>query len=106
MSWEFFISYEHLIDLGIAIVIFLGFLVLRRLFTKYIINFILYLSKKSDNKLIPNVLNSFDKPLQWFFIIIGLYFALAYYPYFDHQLPIIFKWLKSIFVKPKGEKGV
>lgn len=98
MTWEFFISYEHLIDLGIAIGIFLLFIILRRLFSKYIIKFIIYLSRKMNNKLIPNVLNSFDKPLQWFFILIGLYFALMYYPYLDHQLPIIFKWLKSFFV--------
>src|SRR5699024_6537586 len=98
MNWELFISQEHLITLVITIVIFLSFLLFRRLFSRYIIKFILKLSKKVQSKFLPNLVASFDRPLQWLFIFIGLYVALVYYPYIDHTKPILVKWLKSIFV--------
>lgn len=98
MTWEFFISYKHAIHVGIAVFIFFAFLILRRLFSKYVIKILRIISRKAGNKLIPDVLHSFDKPLQWFFIILGIYFALVYYPYFDHQQPIVFKWFKAFLV--------
>lgn len=98
MTWEFFISYEHLTSVGIALGVFLAFLLLRRLFSKYVIKLILKFSKKVDSKFFTNIFVAFDRPLQWLFIVLGLYVALAYYPYFNHTEPIIIKWLKSILV--------
>src|SRR5699024_2447698 len=83
MTWEFFISYEHLIDLGIAVGIFLLFLLFRKLFTKYVFAFFLRLSRQSKNKFMPNIFLAFEKPVQWLFIIIGLYAAVKYYPYLN-----------------------
>lgn len=98
MTWELFISQEHLIKLGIALVIFLMFLLLRRIFSKYIMKFILAFGHKVKSEFLPNLVASFDRPLQWFFIFIGLYVAFMYYPYIDHTTPVLIKWLKSIFV--------
>src|SRR5699024_4270717 len=98
IDWNFLISREHLITVGISLLIFLGFLIFRRIFAKYIIKFILSTGRRVKSKFLPNLVASFDRPLQWFFIVIGLYVALIYYPYFDHTIPIISKWMKSIFV--------
>ncbi|HLR71363.1 MAG TPA: mechanosensitive ion channel family protein [Pseudogracilibacillus sp.] len=84
MTWEFFISYEHLIELGIAIGIFLLFLLFRKLFTKYVFALLLRLGRKLSEKFLPNVFLSFEKPFQWLFIIIGFYIAVKYYPYLNH----------------------
>lgn len=98
ITWEFLISNEHLTKLGISLLIFLGFLLFRRIFSKYIMKFIVTLGRKVKSKFLPNLVASFDRPLQWFFIFIGLYVALIYYPYVDHTTPLLIKWLKSIFV--------
>lgn len=84
MTWEFFISYEHLIELGIAIGIFLLFLLFRKLFTKYVFALLLRLGRKLSEKFLPNVFLSFEKSFQWLFIIIGFYIAVKYYPYLNH----------------------
>ena len=83
MTWELFISYEHLIHLSITIGILLLFLLFRKLFTKYVFSFFVKRSKKSNNKILPNIFLSFEKPLQWLFIIIGVFVAVKYYPYLN-----------------------
>lgn len=98
MTWEFLISQEHLIKLGISLFIFFIFLLFRRIFSKYIMKFLVKLGHKFQSKFLPNLISSFDRPLQWLFIFIGLYVSLVYYPYIDHTTPIIIKWLKSIFI--------
>ena len=50
MKWDLLFTYENLIDLGIAIGIFLLFLVFRKIFAKYIFSLLLRLSKKSPTK--------------------------------------------------------
>ncbi len=79
MTWELFLAYENLITLGIAVAIFLLFLIFRKLFTKYIFALLLKMTKKTKISLFSNVLVAFEKPLQWLFLIIGFYVALHYY---------------------------
>lgn len=98
MTWELFISYEHLTKVGISLAIFLAFLLFRRIFSKYIMKFILRLGRRIKSDLLPNLIASFDRPLQWLFIFVGLYAALVYYPYIDHTNPLLIKWLKSMVV--------
>src|SRR5699024_5473996 len=45
--------------------------------------FFLRLSRQSKNKFMPNIFLAFEKPVQWLFIIIGLYVAVKYYPYLN-----------------------
>lgn len=98
MTWEYFISREHLILLLTSLLIFFAFLIFRQIFAKYIMKLIIQLGGKIDSKFLPNLVMAFDRPLQWFFIFIGLYVAITYYPYIDQTTPLIVKWMKSIFV--------
>ncbi|WP_085993569.1 mechanosensitive ion channel family protein [Oceanobacillus senegalensis] len=84
MTWELFISYEHLIQLGIAIGIFLLFILFRKLFAKYVFAIILRLARKTKIDFLSNLLLAFEKPVQWMFTLIGLYIAVRYYPYLNH----------------------
>ncbi len=98
MTWEIFLSREHLILLLTSLLIFFAFLIFRRIFAKYIMKFIVRLGRRIDSEFLPNLVNAFDRPLQWFFIFLGLYVAISYYPYIDQTTPLILKWVKSIFV--------
>lgn len=82
---EFLISYEHLKNLGIAIGIFLLFLVFRKIFTKYIFKIIMRIVKKTKMNILSNFFQAFQKPTQWLFIIVGIYLAFSYYPYVNHE---------------------
>lgn len=64
------------IDIGIALAIFVAFLILRKLFTKYVFKIIVSISKKSN--LSQVVVHAFEKPLRTFFILVGLYVSLEY----------------------------
>lgn len=98
MTWEQFLSQEHLTKLGISLGIILLFVLLHRLFTKYVLRLLRRLSKKINSQFLPNVFDAFERPLHWLFIIIGIYLAIIYYPYFDHTQVLFIKILKSIFV--------
>lgn len=84
-NWEFLISYTHLKALGIAVGVFLLFLLFRKLFTKYVFRIIMRLINKTKVNFLSNVFQSFQKPVEWLFIIVGFYVALRLYPYFNHQ---------------------
>lgn len=98
MTWELFITYAHLKDLGIAIGIFLLFLLFRKIFTKIIFKITLKISKKRKASIISNVLLAFVKPLQWLFVIIGFYVAVRYYPYFNHMNPAFIKLMRALII--------
>lgn len=98
MTWETFISYEHLRELGIAIGIFILFLLFRKLFTKYIFKIMLRISRKGKTNFFPNIFLAFEKPLHWLFIIIGFYAAIRYYPYLNHADPVVSKVLHVAFI--------
>lgn len=89
MTWEYFISIEHLKTITITIGIFLLFLLFRKLFTKYIFKLLVRLGKKAKTNIIANILAAFERPVQWLFVIIGLYAAVKYYPHFNQiDLPL------------------
>lgn len=60
--------------------IFLFFLLLRKIFTRYVFSFILNLSSRSKFQLNEKLLKAFENPLRAFFLVIGTYFALLYLP--------------------------
>lgn len=95
---EFLTSYEHLKELGIAIGIFLLFLLFRKLFTKYVFRIIMRLLKKTKINLLTAVFKSFQKPMEWLFIIIGLYLALRFYPYVNHEQFWISRFMSVSFI--------
>lgn len=82
----------------IALGILLLFLLLRKLFITYIYAIILKISKKSPTELFTYVLTSFEKPLQYIFVIIGLYIAVGYFPYMDQSNLLFNQLIKTAFV--------
>ncbi|MFB4158530.1 mechanosensitive ion channel family protein [Geomicrobium sp. JSM 1781026] len=62
----------------VAFIIIMFFLFLRKVFTRYVFAFILRLSRKSKSELLPNILLSFQRPVRFFFVILGLYLAIQY----------------------------
>jgi MscS family membrane protein len=91
MNWNwnefrnYFLATGNLIDVGIAIGIFLLFLLFRKIFTKYIFAILKHLVSRSNSSFLSNVLRSFERPVQWVFIIVGIYAAAAYYPYLNEN---------------------
>lgn len=65
-------------EFGIAILIFLAFILLRKLFTNYLFKLIIYLSKKTPTEVFTNVLLAFERPLRVFFVVLGAYLSLEY----------------------------
>ncbi|MEQ6378293.1 mechanosensitive ion channel family protein [Bacillaceae bacterium S4-13-56] len=84
-SFDFYEFYQSnfgaLVDTGIAVGIFLIFLILRKLFSKYVFKIILRLSKKSPTVFFTNLFTAFERPIRWAFLIIGLYIAIGYFPF-------------------------
>lgn len=88
----------YFIDLCISIGIILLFLLFRKIFAKYLFNFLLKLSKKAPTHLFSQVFTSFEKPIQWLFIIIGVYFATRYFPLFDHNNLLFLRLIRSAII--------
>ncbi|RLL41287.1 mechanosensitive ion channel family protein [Oceanobacillus piezotolerans] len=79
MTWEYFLSIEHWTELGIAFGIFFLFLLFRKLFTKYVFVLFVRVIKKTRINVLSNILYAFEKPMQFFFIVIGFHVAITYY---------------------------
>ena len=101
VDWSFLKQlddYEVLQPIGITIGIFLLILFLRKIFTKYLFEFILKLARKSPTSLFRNVLYAFEKPVRWLLIIIGIYAALSYFPYFNEDHETFLKLIRTSLI--------
>lgn len=76
-QWFWSVTWQ---EIAISIAIFFIFLLFRKLFTKYVFRFILYLSRKAPVDIVTNVLLAFEKPLRLFFVFLGIYASLRYLP--------------------------
>ncbi|WP_413379929.1 mechanosensitive ion channel family protein [Alkalihalobacillus sp. 1P02AB] len=94
-AWETILNL-HWEDFAIALVIFLIFLLFRKVFTKYIYKFILATAKKTPAETVTNILTSFEKPLRWFWVIIGTFLALAYLPFTPYDF--VYQIYKSLII--------
>lgn len=74
-DWAYFATLETIF---IAVLIFLFFLLMRKVFTGYIFRWMLKLTSKTDSDFDDRILESFEKPLRVLFIVLGLYFAFSY----------------------------
>lgn len=101
MNIENYIDFQALLEMafwkeiGIASLLFLAFLLFRKIFTKYIFGVVLRASKKANFGVNTEVLLAFEKPLRTFFIIIGLYLALNYLSVSAHFSVFILKVFRS-----------
>lgn len=98
MDWQTYISQEELKYIIIALVIFLFFLFLRKLFIKYVYQLVLKVSRRSPTKFFTQFLLAYEKPLQWLFVIIGLYIAVDYFPFLEQGNPLFSKIIQSSVV--------
>lgn len=67
-------------DYIIAALIFLFFILLRKLFTTYIFNLVLRLFNRTNTEADQKVLLAFEGPMRAFFVVLGIYAALIYLP--------------------------
>ncbi len=95
---EFFTSPENLIDIGITVGIFLLFLFFRKIFTKYIFALLLKIGKKVPTDLFAQFLLAYEKPMQWLFIVIGIYVSAQYFPYFNEKNPFFLDVIRSSII--------
>lgn len=72
------LSKVNVVALSIALIIFLLFLVLRRIFSRYISKLLLALTAKTKTSLDGLLVESFQKPIEMGFVFGGLYIALNY----------------------------
>lgn len=63
---------------GIAILIFIFFLILRKIFSKYIFKYLLKLSTKTSSNWDDKILRAYEVPLSLLFIVVGFYLSLTY----------------------------
>ena len=67
-------------NLAVALLVFLFFLLLRRLFTKYTVKSLLQFAKQTKSKYDDSIIQEIYKPIEFFFIVIGLnlFFKLSF----------------------------
>ncbi len=92
------LDYDMLKDLGISIGILLLFILFRNLFTKYVFQLILKLSRKTPTDFFTQICLSFERPIGWLFIIIGLYVAMDYFPFIEQHNALFLKFLRSMVI--------
>ncbi|HHX51819.1 MAG TPA: mechanosensitive ion channel family protein [Clostridia bacterium] len=63
-----------------AALIFFGFLFFRGIFTNLILKLLLNITRRTKTRLDDYIAGSFEKPLQLFFVFLGLYLALVFLP--------------------------
>lgn len=73
-------NWENLKYAVIAFLIFFAFLILRKVFTRYIFGWLLKLSNSTTHTLDEKILIAFEKPISAIFILLGVYLALLYLP--------------------------
>jgi MscS family membrane protein len=82
----------------IAVIIFLFFLSLGNILSKYIIKIITKLTSHDPSNLNNKIAQSFQKPLRYFIIILGTYWALRYLPLTSAQDIYIHKLFRSAII--------
>lgn len=95
---DLYITPELLNKLLISALIFLGFLVFRKLFTTLLFSIILKLTKKTKSDVDTNILLAFENPIRVLLIIIGIYAALSYLPITPNQQNSLDIFLRSFII--------
>ncbi|SFA81510.1 MULTISPECIES: mechanosensitive ion channel family protein [unclassified Bacillus (in: firmicutes)] len=94
----FGLEYETLKNLGISIGILAVFILFRNIFTKYVFQLILKIFKKAPTDFFTKICLSFERPLGWAFIILGLYVAMDYFPFIEQHNSLFLKFLRSMVI--------
>lgn len=87
--------YESII---VPVSIVVAFLLFSKIFTKYLSKLLLYLTKKTQTDLDDRLVEAFNKPLSFFFAILGLYIAIQSLPFDMSNYGFIDKMYRSIVI--------
>lgn len=98
MDWKTYLLHDDVINVAIAIGILLLFLVIRKVFIKYIYHLFLKLSRKSPTEFFTQLFLAYEKPFQWLFVIIGIYVAVDYFPYIEQSNELFSHLIQSSVV--------
>ncbi|SER85301.1 MscS family membrane protein [Gracilibacillus ureilyticus] len=100
MNWQFWnrISTEDWINIAISLGIVLLFLILRKLFTKYVFYLIVKLTKMAKSEFLNQIVEAFERPLRWIFILIGLYVAIDFFPYIEQNNPLLLSLIRVGYI--------
>lgn len=85
-------------EIGAAILVFSIFLLLRRVFTRYIFKITLRIVRKSPTEIDTCFLLAFEGPLRSLFIILGICFAFMFLPLTPYQDFLILKFMRSALI--------
>lgn len=85
-------------DITGALIIFVLFLLIRKIFVRYIFRTIKRLSKKTKTKLDTNIIEAFENPLRALIIVLGVFFALRYLPLTPDQNFIVVKLFRGSLI--------
>ncbi len=96
--WDFILFDENVRNIGISIVVFFLFLLFRKLFTKYVFSILNKLGKKTPGEMLSSILLAFKKPMQWFFIVIGIYISVGSFPYLNQQNPLFLDFVRASII--------
>ncbi|OQY07527.1 MAG: mechanosensitive ion channel protein MscS [Desulfobacteraceae bacterium 4572_123] len=89
------------IDIGhfvVAVFIFFAFLLLRRLFARFIIGRIKIVTKRTKTVIDDDMLAALEKPVQFIPVVLGVYFAAEYLPIYGGIEIIANKFVRSLIV--------
>ena len=85
-------------QLGIALGIFFLFLIMRKIFAKYIFTLFLKISRKSSTEFFTHLFLAFERPVRMLFVIIGLYISVLYVPFWNHHNDIFLQVVRSSII--------
>ncbi len=81
-----------------AVIVFIFFLLLKRVFVKYIFRLIFQLTKRTKTDLDESILLAFEIPSRNFFLVLGLYFSLSILPLTVYQHLLILKLFRGLII--------
>ena len=96
--WKFVIFSDDIRNISLSVLILLLFLLFRKIFAKYLFSMMMKLAKKTPVDFLASVFEAFKKPLEWFFIVIGVYLAAQYFPYFNHANPLFLDIVRASII--------
>lgn len=84
----------------ITLAIFFAFLILRKIFTKYLFNILIKLTSRTKTSFDEKLLHAYEKPMRSSFTVIGLFFSIKFFAVeFGFQVANIYiSILRSIFI--------
>ncbi len=82
----------------IALIIFVVFLLLGNILSTFIIKIIMKFTSRDPSNMNNKILQSFQKPLRYFIVILGTYWALCYLPLSVSQDMFIYKIFRSSII--------